>query len=97
VSIDVRPGDFNTNDWEIVARTCTRIRELAQEIAGQDDPADTWDPFTERDDLPALIAQVSSVVERIETATKRARAELACVQHAAMLAAIRRRNAEKAA
>jgi hypothetical protein len=98
MAVEVSGEDFAGWDWEIVELAGTQVfSEMHDLIFHAYDPDDGWTPFAEPGDVSALIVETRAHLDRLETAIKKARADIAGVERNARLAARRRQKAERKA
>lgn len=97
--VEIRREDFQGDgyDWDIVVQAGNEVMALVADLAFHNcNPGEGWDPFAKYDDVPALISEVRGHVERLDEAIKKAKADIASVERAARLAAVRREKREAA-
>lgn len=98
MSVEIKPEDFA--EWDIdvaVSAGGGLFADLADLMFHTYNASDGYCPRADESDIPAVIAEVRGHIERIEAATKKARADIAGVERNARLAATRRRRAERKA
>lgn len=95
--VELKSEDFGEWDWETVDLAGGQLLGVIADIAYHHaNPGEGWQPFAEGGDVPTLLAEVRSHIERLEKATRAARREVARVESTARLAAYRRIKAEAA-
>lgn len=98
MSVEIQPGDYAEWDWENIELAGAHLfSEIHDLMFHAFNPGEGWTPFAEAGDVPALIVETRAHLDRLEAAVKEARAEIACVERNARLAARRRERAEKKA
>jgi hypothetical protein len=96
--IELKAEDFGDWDADTVLVAGGELLGTVADIAyHHTNHGEGWYPFADEADVPAVIAEVRGHIERLETAIKKAKADIASVERPARLAAIRRRKAEEAA
>lgn len=94
--VEIRPEDYA--EWDSDIAVCAGgelFSDLADLMHHNYAAGDGWTPFADENDIPAVISEVRGHIERIEAATKKARADLAGVERNARLTAMRRQRKER--
>jgi hypothetical protein len=93
--VEIKPEDYQGGgyDWDTVVTAGYEVMAVVKDLAFHR-IGDSWDPWAEQGDVPALVAEVRDIVGQLEEAIKKAKGEIASVERTARLAAIRREKAE---
>jgi hypothetical protein len=92
----LKPEDFGDWDWDDVLGAGYAVMSVVGDLAFHNMADQSWEPWTEYGDTPALIGEVRAHLDRLDEAVKDARRKIATVERPARLRAVRReRNSEK--
>jgi hypothetical protein len=95
MSVEIKREDFA--EWDIDIAECAGgelFAALADLMHHNYNAGEGWYPFADQGDTPAVIAEVRGHIERLESAIKKAKADLASIERPARLAAYRRQKRE---
>lgn len=95
MTVEIKPEDFGEWDIDIaVSAGGGLFADIADLMFHSYNASDGYYPLADESDVPAVIAEVRGHIERLESAIKKAKADIASIERPARLAAYRRQTRE---